>query len=131
MIRIELGVEDLAATRFAISPLVEVVQSLRAFVDPSGHTIHLPWLRSAARRIDPADRELLETLVGPSRIPPDFRGTPSRAIPDFLTPRPTRFQTPFEVELEVVRATPPAVVRRDLLATHAPDPVPAALQAAS
>jgi hypothetical protein len=42
MIRIELGVEDLANTRFAISPLSETVFSLWALTDPSRHTLHLP-----------------------------------------------------------------------------------------
>ncbi len=129
MIRFTLGVEDLASTRFAISPLGEAVHSLRALVDPSQHTLHLPWLRNAARRIDPADRELLEALVGPNRIPPDFRGNPSRALPDFLTPRPNRFVPRFEAELDGVRGVPVAVVRRDLLAVHAPDPVPPRLAA--
>jgi DNA-binding transcriptional ArsR family regulator len=35
-----------------------------------------------------------------------------------------------EDELATVRASPPATVRRDLLATHAPDPVPHALRSA-
>jgi DNA-binding transcriptional ArsR family regulator len=128
MIRIELGVEDLANTRFAISPLAEVVLSLRALVDPSQHTLHLPWLRAVRGQLDVDDRQLLHSLAGPSRIPPDFRGTPSRALPDFLTPRPTRFIPHIEDELTTVQATPPEIVRRDLLATHAPDPVPELLQ---
>jgi DNA-binding transcriptional ArsR family regulator len=129
MIRIELGVEDLAATRFAISPLAETVRSLRALVDPGQHTLHLPWLRAVNAELDAEDRALLQSLVGPSRIPPDFRGSPSRALPDFLTPRPTRFSPDFEEELAIVRRSPPRIVRRDLLATHAPDPVPEPLRA--
>lgn len=83
MIRIELGVEDLANTRFGISPLAEVVLSLRALVDPSQHTLHLPWLRAVRVQLDAGDRQLLHSLVAPNRIPPDFRGTPSRARPTF------------------------------------------------
>src|SRR3954452_22486033 len=131
MISIELGVEDLANTRFGVSPLAETVESLRALVDPSQHTLHLPWVRSVRAKLDAADSELLESLVGPSRIPPDFRGSPSRALPDFLTPRPTRFIERFEEELAAARSTPPAIVRRDLLATHAPDPVPDTLRSAT
>ncbi len=130
MIRIELGVEDLANTRFGISPLAETVHSLRALSDPSEHTLHLPWLREIRGRLDAGDSKLLQSLVGPSRIPPDFRGSPSRALPDFLTPRPRRFIVSFEDELASVRATPPRIVARDLLATHAPDPVPEALEPA-
>src|ERR671936_2418975 len=98
MIRIALGVEDLANTRFGVSPLSETVHSLRALVDPSQHTLHLPWVRSVGARLDAGDSALLQSLVGPSRIPPDFRGSPSRALPDFLTPRPTRFIEQFEDE---------------------------------
>lgn len=130
MIRIELGVEDLANTRFGISPLAETVHSLRALSDPAEHTLHLPWLRAIRGRLDAGDRKLLQSLVGPSRIPPDFRGSPSRALPDFLTPRPRRFIVSFEDELASVRTTPPRIVARDLLATHAPDPVPEALEPA-
>jgi hypothetical protein len=130
MIRIELGVEDLANTRFAISPLAETVRSLRALCDPSQHTLHLPWLRAVRGRLGAGDGELLQSLVGASRIPLEFRGSPSRALPDFLTPHPTRFNLNFGDELATVRASPPATVRRDLLATHAPDPVPHALRSA-
>jgi hypothetical protein len=128
MIRIELGVEDLANTRFAISPLAETVLSLRALVDPSQHTLQLPWLRAVDTRLDARDSHLLRSLVGPSLIPPDFRGIPSRALPDFLTPRPPRFAPHIEHELATIRATAPEIVRRDPLATHAPDPVPPPLQ---
>jgi DNA-binding transcriptional ArsR family regulator len=124
MIRIELGVEDLANTRFGISPLAETVRSLRALTDPSQHTLYLPWLRAIRARLDPGDLGLLQSLVGASRIPPDYRGSPSRALPDFLTPRPSRFIEHFNEELAALRSTPPAIVRRDLLATHAPDPLP-------
>jgi DNA-binding transcriptional ArsR family regulator len=131
MIRIELGVEDLANTRFGISPLTETVFSLWALSDPSRHTLHLPWLGTVHARLSPTDSDLLLSLVGPSRLPPDFRGNPSRALPDFLTPRPAKFIARFQDELAAVRATPPEIVRRDLVATHAPDPVPDKLQAAT
>jgi DNA-binding transcriptional ArsR family regulator len=131
MIRIELAVEDLANTRFGISPLTETVFSLYALSEPSRHTLHLPWLRAARRRLGASDAALLLSLVGPSRIPPDFRGNPSRALPDFLTPRPTKFVGRFEDELAAVRATSVEIVRRDLLATHAPDPLPGELMAAA
>jgi hypothetical protein len=129
MLSLKLDVEDLANMRFGISPLTETVFSLWALSDPSRHTLHLPWLRTARHRLDPRDAELLLSLVGPSRIPPDFRGNPSQALPDFLTPRPDRFVARFEDELAAVRTTAPEIVRRDLVATHAPDPLPTALRA--
>lgn len=130
MIRIELGIEDLANMRFGISPLSEAVRSLRAFSDPMQHTLHLPWLRAIRPRLDATDVALLEALIGPSRIPAEYRGVPSRAIADFLTPLPRRFVERFDDELDLVRRTPPEIVRRDLLASHAPDRVPEPLRVA-
>jgi DNA-binding transcriptional ArsR family regulator len=129
MIRIEIGVDDLANTRFGISPLAETVRSLRALTDPAQHTLHLPWVRAIRAQIDPQDFELLSALIGPSRQPADFRGVPSRAIADFLTPLPTRFVDRFADQLTALRTTPPDIVRRDLLASHSPDPVPEPLRA--
>jgi DNA-binding transcriptional ArsR family regulator len=127
MVRFELGVEDLAWTRFSISPLGDTVRSLLAVSDPSFHALQLPWLRSVRPRLDRVDMHLLLALVGPTRGRDRFLSGPSRALADFLTPRPTRFAPHFEDELAIVRDTPPAMVRRDLIATHAPDPVPDAL----
>jgi DNA-binding transcriptional ArsR family regulator len=129
MVRFELGVEDLAWTRFSMSPLAETVRSLLAVSDPSYHALHLPWLRATRPRLDGLDLGLLLSLVGPTRGRERFVSAPSRAMADFLTPVPTRFVPRFEDELAAVRETPPAIVRRDLLATHAPDPVPDALAA--
>ena len=129
MIQIELGVDDLASTRFGVSPLAETVRSLRALSDPAQHTMHLPWIRSFRARLNPDDAALLQALIGPTRTPADFRSIPSRAIGDFLTPVPSRFMERFEHELAATRNTPIEIVRRDLIATHAPDPVPEPLRA--
>ena len=119
MISFVLGVDDLAATRFAISPLQETVCSLWVLRDPGRYALHLPWRRSVLRDIDNGglDSRLLLSLVGESRT-----------LPDFLTPRPTTFAPAITEELAVVRATPAKRVRRDLLATHAPGRPPQALQ---
>src|SRR5512142_711168 len=124
MVRFELGVEDLARTRFGFSPLAETVRSLRAVSDPSRHTLYLPWLRSIRRDLDGLDMRLLLALVGPPRGGERFVSAASQALPDFLTPVPDRFVSRLDEELARARATPTALVRRTLLATHAPDPVP-------
>ncbi|MER5942654.1 metalloregulator ArsR/SmtB family transcription factor [Streptomyces sp. NPDC001928] len=117
MISFLLDVDDLADTRFAISPLREVMGSLRALRAPALFPLHAPWRRSVIERLDPADARLLRALVGQTLV-----------LPDFLTPRPTTFAPALEDQLAVVRATPPELVRRDLLATHAPHPLPGALR---
>ncbi|MFJ3205169.1 ArsR/SmtB family transcription factor [Streptomyces sp. NPDC086989] len=120
MISFVLDVEDLADTRFAVSPLHETVVSLRVLQDPGLSALHLPWRRSVLGRLGVLDTGLLMSLV-----------SARRTLPDFLTPRPTSFAPAFEEELAVVRRTPPRTVRRDLLATHAPDPLPEALRDAT
>ncbi|SIM85165.1 ArsR/SmtB family transcription factor [Micromonospora cremea] len=107
MISFVLGVEDLADTRFGISPIHETVLSFRVLREPGLYALHLPWRRSVLGRLDALDTELLTALVGPDR-----------ALPDFLTPRPTRFAATFEEELTTVRRTPPGIVRRDVLAAY-------------
>lgn len=120
MISFELDVEDLADTRFAISPLGETVCSLWVLHEPGRYALHLPWLRFVHRNLDGLDTRLLLSLVGESR-----------ALPDFLTPRPRSFAPAVDEELATVRATPLEIVRRDLLATHAPGPLPDVLRDAA
>lgn len=117
MISFLLDVDDLADTRFAISPLREVMGSLRALRAPGLFPLHAPWRRSVLAALDPADARMLSALVGETLV-----------LPDFLTPRPATFAPEIEDQLAVVRATPLDVVRRDLLATHAPRPLPDALR---
>ncbi|WP_329203192.1 MULTISPECIES: ArsR/SmtB family transcription factor [unclassified Streptomyces] len=119
MISFELGVEDLADTRFAVSPLSETVLSLRLLQDPGLSAVHLPWRRPVLGALGGLDTGLLMSLVAVQLT-----------LPDFLTPRPTAFDPSFEDELARARRTPPALVRRDLLAAHAPGRVPQPLGAA-
>jgi hypothetical protein len=120
MISFVLGVEDLADTRFALSPVHDALLSLRVLQDPGLSAIHLPWRRSVLGRVGALDTRLLMSLV--SR---------RRTIPDFLTPQPTSFAPTFEEQLAVVRQASLARVRHDLLTAHAPDPLPAALHDAT
>ncbi|GAA0612830.1 DUF5937 family protein [Streptomyces crystallinus] len=115
-----LDVEDLADTRFALSPLHETVVSLRVLRDPGLSALHLPWRRRVLDRLGALDTSLLMSLVAPRRT-----------LPDFLTPRPAAFAPAFEDELAVVRRTLPQTVRRDLLATYAPDALPEPLRDAT
>jgi hypothetical protein len=116
MISFELGVDDLADTRFALSPLHETVLSLRVLREPGLYALHLPWRRSVLGQLAGLDAALLMALEGHTR-----------ALPDFLTPRPPSFAPAFEEELAAVRRAPAWQVRRDLLAAHAPGRVPDAL----
>jgi hypothetical protein len=78
MITFALGVDDLADTRFALSPIEETLLSLRVLQDPGLSALHLPWRRSVTGALGGLDTALLMSLVARRRT-----------IPDFLTPPPT------------------------------------------
>ncbi|QPP05343.1 winged helix-turn-helix transcriptional regulator [Streptomyces bathyalis] len=120
MISFQLDVEDLADTRFAISPLQEALFSVWTLRDPGRYPLHLPWRRSVLSQLDTVDRRLLLSLVGETR-----------ALPDFLTPRPTTSARSIEEQLAGVRGTPPDIVCRDMVATHAPGRLPDVLHEVS
>lgn len=103
MIEIQLGDEDLARTRFAYSPLWELVASCRVLTDPMSHMLHLPWVAEARAALHDFDLSLLSSLIRPVGY-----------IPDFLLPPPT---TPFptiDAEIERVKASDPEIVRREI-----------------
>jgi DNA-binding transcriptional ArsR family regulator len=120
MIIFALGVEDLADTRFALSPLHETLHSLRVLKDPGLSALHLPWRRSTLARLGElggddsgADLALTASLVAVRRF-----------LPDFLTPSPAGFAPSFAQQLDEVRRTTPDRVRHDLHLARLPDPLP-------
>ena len=72
MVRFVFAVEDLARTRFAISPMFELVCSLHALRDPSTAALHLPWLRSVSGRLGGIALEPAVALSRPRGYTPDF-----------------------------------------------------------
>ncbi|GAA1262971.1 transcriptional regulator [Planotetraspora silvatica] len=97
--------DDLALTRFAVSPMWEVVTSFRLLAAGSAHPVHRPWIdqvrpRVAAARLDSGFlAELLPTT--------DY-------LPDFLTPPPDEPTPTLDTELAAIRATPVDQVLADL-----------------
>ncbi|GLY84451.1 ArsR/SmtB family transcription factor [Actinoallomurus iriomotensis] len=103
---IELGftVPDLAQTRFAVSPLWEVVAAVRVLKSAAEHPLHRPWIEQVRPRLAGLDLRPLTELVP----------VPTRVIPAFVCPPPTTPMPDLEVELSVLRATPAEVVRDEL-----------------
>src|SRR3954452_13521444 len=97
MVTYEFCLEDLARTRFAISPMWEAVASLRLLLQPERAALHLPWVSELR---DGRLRDL-DLRAAAAMLPP--RGY----IPDFLTPPPTDPLVDFEEELDAMRRTPP------------------------
>ncbi|MFC4071440.1 ArsR/SmtB family transcription factor [Actinoplanes subglobosus] len=102
-VRYRLVGHDLAGVRFAVSPLNELVLSLRSWRDPGRFPVHLPWIRRMQQARDVLDTEMLFALI-----------TERLWTPDFLTPLPRSPLTRLDDEFATVGATPPEVVRRDL-----------------
>lgn len=112
MLITRLGPDDVAAIRFAVSPLWETVTSRWAMQDPARHAVHLPWIRTA-RQIDRSaefqpHREVLDSLI---RV--------GSWIPDFLTPAPPEGPPDFHAELTVLADTRLHLMRADLAETEA------------
>ncbi|MFF0741751.1 ArsR/SmtB family transcription factor [Streptomyces sp. NPDC004111] len=102
-LNIEFTVEDVTRTRFALSPLWEVVASVRVLKGADRHGLHRRWSTQV--------RPILETAkldLGPLF---DLFAVPAYAIPGVLVPAPTTPQPSLEVELAVLRATPPERLR--------------------
>jgi hypothetical protein len=66
------SVEDLALTRFAISPLWELVSSLLALRDPAHAALHVPRLRTIGGRLYGLELERAAALAPPRGYTPDF-----------------------------------------------------------
>lgn len=84
MLELTFTAQDIANTRFAISPLGEVVASARVVKDPAAHTLLRPWADEVARRLADVDWRLLSDLVPvPTVTIAGFTCTPpSTSLPD-------------------------------------------------
>ena len=109
--------EDVLRTRFAISPLFELTASVAALRDPAGSSLHLPWVREARERTRGLELAVLEALA------------PAGGLyhPDFIAPPPRTPLPDVEEEIERVRRTPTAQVRKELDWAY-PDGLPAVLE---
>src|SRR5262245_26269698 len=92
-------------TRFAISPMFEVVTSFRLLTAGSRHPVHGGWLDQVRPRVTAAG---LHAGLLAELIPPDGY------LPDFLTPPPSELRPSLASELAAVRATPAAQIEADL-----------------
>ncbi|WP_415947271.1 DUF5937 family protein [Streptomyces sp. KLOTTS4A1] len=101
----EFSASDLARMRFAISPMWEVVTSYRLLRSACPAPVHLPWVEQVRPRLAAAelDRGWLAALIPPSGY-----------LPDFLNPAPARHTPSLAEELDTIRGSAPAAVRRDL-----------------
>ncbi len=106
MIRYRFGRDDLLRTRFAVSPLFEVVWSAHVLRRPAQAPLHGPWVADARECLAGLDWSMLDWLAnGYGRF---------GFVPDFITPPPATPLADVDGELERVRATPPEQVAREV-----------------
>ncbi|MET0770459.1 MAG: helix-turn-helix domain-containing protein [Solirubrobacteraceae bacterium] len=103
MIVFEFTLADLARTRFAVSPVWELVTSLRVLRNPEPAAQHLPWVREA-----------MPVAAGLDLAIPFALTPPEGYIPDFLTPPPPGPVSALDDELDRMLATQPEQVRAEL-----------------
>jgi DNA-binding transcriptional ArsR family regulator len=106
MLRFLVGSEDLARSRFALSPLFELDSLLRSLAGLRTHRLPAPWLH----RITPSYRRL--------RQDPAFRAVlglhqPTRGA-TFVAPPPQGLAQTLDDDLRAVRATPIERVRAEI-----------------
>jgi DNA-binding transcriptional ArsR family regulator len=94
VLELELTPQDLAHTRFAMSPLWEVVASVRVVKRPGNHAVHGPWQALARQRLAGVDWRLLSALVP----------VPGAVVPGFLAPPQPAMIADLDLELAALRA---------------------------
>ncbi len=112
MLRVALNAADLANVRLALSPLWEVIASVRVLNDPGLHPLHQLWVKQVHKRLTESDRDwqLLFALVCDT------------TIPGFVSPPPAVPSPDLELELATLAATPPKEVRTALASMVGPNP---------
>jgi DNA-binding transcriptional ArsR family regulator len=103
VISYQFGPDDLARVRFAISPLFELAASRQVVRDPARHSIHVPWAREAAARLEGLDLALLDAAISEGPY-----------LPDFVTPPPERARPTLAGELRRVRLLSHDRIAREL-----------------
>lgn len=105
-ISLEIGVADLAGTRFAVSPLYETVAALQLLSAPASDGLSLAWVRWARAELAGDALELPATwpLIVHKK----------QSTPEFLLPTPSGPDVALADELAAVRSARAARVRASL-----------------
>jgi DNA-binding transcriptional ArsR family regulator len=103
---ISLDVAELAATRFAASPLCETIRAVQLLAAPQPPSVNRPWLDWARHQLDQ------RPLRVPRLWPLVVNGLPS--YPEFLIPAPASQWPLFADELARIAATAAEPVRASL-----------------
>ena len=116
LVVLELDVADLAATRFAISPLSETTRAMLLLARPDPAAVNLPWVRWARANLGRRPLRL------PRAWPLIVNGL--HCYPEFLNPAPAVREPELGDELARVRSTPAEAVRASLVRVFGDRPWP-------
>lgn len=108
MLRFEVTADDLAASRFAVSPLWELENVLRLLFHGTRHVSTTAWVRAARPRFAALRRRLPRLAVL------GVLTSGRRYGPDFICPAPSGLAVDVPGQLAEVRSTPRAVVRDEV-----------------
>jgi DNA-binding transcriptional ArsR family regulator len=112
MIRLRMGVSDVARTRFGYSPLAEVVQSLYQLSSGRVPPLHRPWWEATRDSLRGVDMALLAAVL------------PARAyVADFLFSAASQ-PGGIDEQLRLVAESDVAGIRADVAAAWGREPVP-------
>jgi len=114
---ISLDVAELAATRFAASPLCETIRAVQLLAAPQPPSVNRPWLDWARHQLDQ------RPLRVPRLWPLVVNGLPS--YPEFLMPAPATQWPLFADEVARLAATAAEPVRASLCRVFGDGPWPA------
>ena len=112
---ISLDVAELAATRFAASPLCETIRAVQLLAAPQPHPVNKPWLDWARHQLD-------ERPLRVPRLWPLITGLPS--YPEFLIPAPASQWPAFADELARLAVAAAEPVRASLCRVFGDEPWP-------
>jgi DNA-binding transcriptional ArsR family regulator len=104
LLELAFPAQDLAHTRFAFSPIWEVLASMRVLKQPGDHALHLAWVKETRATLGEAglDIGLLADLVPEKQLPRFLVATPVTPVPELAD------------ELADLCDVPAKVVRRSL-----------------
>lgn len=101
MITLELSLDDLLRSRFAVSAVGEAIEAAHAIANPAASAAYSRWVREQG--------ETLQHVAREHDLRPLFALVPSCSyMPDFLMPLPRSPVGDLDAELAEVRATPAA-----------------------
>lgn len=106
MLELPFSAQDVALTRFAYSPVWELIASVRVLKAPAQHPLHRPWVDLVRRRVAAIRVDL--TLLS------DLMPANARIISAFLAPPPRTTTPDLDTELAAIHAVPPGEVRSSL-----------------